>query len=744
MLGRRLVRTEDQALLTRGGTFVADLRTPALDGAGHVAFARSHVAHAEILGLDLDRARAAPGVVAVLGGADVDFPDLAPSDPRVNQAMVRPFLATATLRFVGEPLAVVVAETRAEAIDAAGLVAVETRLLPAVVDLDRALGGEVLVHPAAGTNTAATFRAGSDDADDDLFAGCDVVVRQTVVNQRLAACPLETRAGAAAWVAGRLHVWSSTQTPQAARDAIAAALGLDPGAVHLVAPDVGGGFGPKIGLHREDVVVAWLARRLGRPVRWSEARTENLLAMGHGRGQRQEVAIGGRRDGRVLAYRLDVVQDAGAYPRDGAILPELTAAMAPGVYGIDRVAVRARSVVTTTMSTTSYRGAGRPEATAAVERAMDRFAAEVGLDPAEARRRNLVTAADFPHTTAVGTTYDTGDYAGALDRVLAAAGYDELRAEQARRRRAGEELALGIGLSCYVEVTAGLAAGSEVARVVLGDDGTVVVYTGTSPHGQGHDTAWAMIAADCLDLPVAAVTVVHGDTDAVPVGGGTSGSRSLQLGGAAVLAACEDLLRRAGELEADGGSSPASGGTRRWSAIAAAATASGAAPLAGDAVFAAGSPTYPFGAHLAVVEVDTGTGGVALVGLTSVDDAGTVLNPLLAEGQRHGGIAQGVAQALVEEVVYDHEGQPRTTTLDDYGIVTAGDLPSFRLLDMATPTPVNRLGAKGVGEAGTIGSTVAVQNAVIDAVSHRRVRHIDLPCTPERVWRALEAAGRQR
>ncbi len=738
MLGRRVRRTEDPRLLTTGATFVADLRSDDLDGAVHVAFVRSTEAHAEITSLDLGAARAAPGVVAVLAAAELDLAPEAPEDARVHQAMARPYLAVDVVRFVGEPLAVVAAESAAEAADAAGLVVAGYRSRRAVVDVGEALADNDLVHAGAGTNTAFVFDAGTAAGDDDdLFAGCDVVVRQRMVNQRLAACPLEGRSTAAAWGGdGRLHVWSSTQSPQGARAAIASALALDPALVHLVTPDVGGGFGPKIGLHREDVVVAWLAGRLRRPVRWAETRTENLLAMGHGRAQHQDVAIGGRRDGRLLAYRLDVVQDAGAYPRDGAILPELTAAMAPAVYDLERVAFTARSVVTTTMSTTSYRGAGRPEATVAIERALDIFAAEVGLDPAEVRRRNLVPAFSSPHTTPVGTIYDTGDYAGALERVLSAAGYDELRAEQARRRQRRDVVVLGLGLSCYVEVTAGLAAGQEVARVTLEADGTVLVRTGTSPHGQGHATAWAMIAAECLDAPLEAITVVHGDTDVVPVGGGTSGSRSLQLGGTAVRQACAALAREAAKVASWAAGSPPS-----WPAIAAAVAAAGRAPLEADAVFVAESPTYPFGAHLAVVEVDTETGRVVLRRMVTVDDAGTVLNPLLAEGQRHGGIAQGVAQAMGEEMVYDDGGNPLTTSLDDYAVVTAGDLPSFELVTMATPTTLNPLGAKGIGEAGTIGSTPAVQNAVVDAVSHLGVRHIDLPCTPERVWRAIAGAA---
>jgi carbon-monoxide dehydrogenase large subunit len=407
------------------------------------------------------------------------------------------------------------------------------------------------------------------------------------------------------------------------------------------------------------------------------------------------------------------------------------------------------------MSTTSYRGAGRPEATAALERALDLFAAEAGLDPAEVRRRNLVPAGAFPHTTAVGTTYDTGDYAGALDRVLHAAGYADLRTEQFRRREAGDVMAMGIGLACYVEVTAGLRAGQETARVEVGPDGSVVVLTGTSPHGQGHATAWATIAAERLGVPPERVEVVSGDTDRVPVGGGTSGSRSLQLGGTAVHEACGRLVdqgrARAAELvgaapeqvvlDLATGRFSVAGSDREGPAWADLAVAAGPGGLAAEAEFRAPSPTYPFGAHLAVVEVDTETGYVALRRVVTVDDAGRVLNPLLAEGQRHGGIAQGVGQALWEEMAYDGEGRPLTSDLASYAVPTAGDLPAFELVAMETPTPVNPLGAKGIGESGAIGATPAVQNAVVDALGHLGVEHVDLPCTPERVWRAIVAAG---
>ena len=754
ILGTRVARVEDPRLLTRGGTYVADLRDPRLDGAVHASFVRATVAHGTIRGIDVEEARRMPGVVDVVVGVEVDLP---PIPGTVNRAMARPHLAVDRVRFVGEPVAVVLTERPEQGPDAAELVVVDVDPLPPVVGTDAALTDETLLFPEVGTNLVA--EAGDPDGATapDGPAACEVVVRQRIVNQRLAACPLEVRSSAAAWDGGRLVVWCSTQNAHGVHDALVRAYGLDPADVRVIAPDVGGGFGAKIGAHPEDLVLPWLARRVGRPVRWVETRTENMTAMVHGRAQVHEVTIGGRRDGTIEAYHLDIVQDAGAYPAMGAYLPRLTQAMAAGTYAVDRVTSRSRVVVTTTTPVASYRGAGRPEATAAIERAVDLFAAEVGLDPAEVRRRNLVPRFDEPHTTATGATYDTGDYPAALERALAAAGYDELRAEQARRRAAGDPIALGIGVSTYVEVTTGPRAGAEVGWVeVRGGEGgvEVVVGTGASPHGQGLATALAMVVSDHTGLPLDAVRVVHGDTDLVTGGTGTFGSRSLQLGGSAVRGAVVEVVEQARRLAAeqleaaaeDVVLDPATGrfhvaGTpavgRSWAEVLAAA---GVPALRADHTFTATQPTYPFGAHVAVVEVDTETGDVRLRRLVACDDAGRIVNPLLAEGQRHGGIAQGVAQALYEQVVHDDDGNPLTSTFADYAVVSAAELPSFELVDQETPTFVNPLGAKGIGESGTIGATPAVHNAVCDALAHLGVRHVDMPCTPERVWRAVRDA----
>jgi carbon-monoxide dehydrogenase large subunit len=755
VFGDRVVRVEDPALLTDGGTYVADLRVPELDGAVHATYVRSTVAHARLTGIEVDEARTAPGVVGVFTAGDLDLADLPPDSPMFNAGMTRPFLARHTVRFVGEPLAVILTELPEQGADAAELVWAEYDPLPPVVDPVDAATDEVVIHEAAGTNLVVSLAFGRTD---DLFDGCEVVVTQEVANQRVAAVPLECRAAAAAWVDGRLVQWSSTQHAHGVRDALARVYALDKAQVRVITPDVGGGFGAKIGCYQEELLLGWLARQIGRAVRWTETRSENMVGLGHGRAQQQTVEIGGRRDGTVEAYRLTVLQDSGAYAEVGSILPYLTRMMAQGTYDIPKVEFNSRSVVTNTTPTVAYRGAGRPEATAAIERAMDLFALEIGMDAAEVRRTNLIGADAFPFTGQTGTTYDGGDYERALDLALEHAGYQDLRAEQVRRRAAGAPVQLGIGVAMYVEVTAGPTAGKEFAKVEVEADGSATVYTGSSPHGQGHHTAFAMLASDELGIPIDQITVVHGDTDLVAEGEGTMGSRSLQLGGSAVHQASVGLVEKAKQVAADVleanpddvvldkatgrfsiAGTPSIG--RTWAELAASATATGD-PLQVITDFQASAPTYPFGAHVAVVDVDVEIGKVVLRRHIAVDDAGRILNPLLADGQRHGGIAQGAAQALLEEVRYDEDGNPVTSNLADYAAISATELPSFELVAMETPTTVNPLGAKGIGESGTIGSTPAVQSAVVDAVSHLGVRHIDMPLSPERVWRAIEAAGR--
>src|SRR5437763_760944 len=616
-MGTRVLRIEDPKFLTTGGVYADDLRDPRLEGAGHVTYVRSVMAHARIT-VDVSAALEQPGVLAIVTGEGLA--DLAPPPPPmpfIAPVFSRPWLTRDVVRYVGEPVAAIVTEDRYSGEDVAELVSIDYDPLPVVVDPREAATDVTVLHAAHGSNTALAFELGEPDG---LFDGCEVVVKQEMTNQRVAPAPLEVRASACAWGprdgdgAGRLTFWASTQSPHGARDTIATALSLDPQQVHFIAPDVGGGFGAKFGVSTEDLLLAILAQRLGRPMRWTETRTENMLSMGHGRGQLQTVTIGGRRDGTVEAYSLEVLQDAGAYPHFGAVLPFMTQMMATGVYAIPKVAVRTKSVATNAAPVVAYRGAGRPEATAAIERAMDLFATEIGMDPAEVRRKNLLTADQFPFTTPAGATYDSGEYEKALQAVLDAAGYQELRAEQKRRRDAGDRKVLGIGLSTYVEITAGPEAGTEFARVNVKPDGSVIVYTGTSPHGQGHGTSFAMLAADELGIPIERITVVHGDTDLVARGGGTGGSRSLQLGGAAVHQGAIETVDKARELAADlfeaaagdvvldkgrGGFHVAGSPdeVRSWAEVA--ASADSEQGLVVDTDFTAQGATFPFGAHVA-------------------------------------------------------------------------------------------------------------------------------------------------
>jgi len=758
ILGTRVQRKEDPKFLTTGGVYVDDLTDELLQGAVHVAYARSAVAHGTITSIDVDGAKEMPGVLGVYTAADLG---LEPVPSTFNPMVARTLLASDKVRYVGEPVVAVVAETLRQAVDAAELVFVDVDFLPTLVDPEAALTADTLIYDAAGSNAVFDTTAlgmPENSATDEFTAGCEVTVTGRFVNQRVAPCPLEVRGSAATWVDGRLYQWLSTQHAQGVKAPIVAANGVDEDAVRIISPDVGGGFGAKIGTYPEEILLGRLSKEVSRPVTWSKTRSESMMALGHGRAQVQYVTIGGTRDGKVTHYQMHVIQDSGAFVDMGAILaPFMTRPMASGVYDIANMEVRTTSVVTNTTPTVAYRGAGRPEATAAVERAMDLFAAEIGKDPADVRRMNLIPRFMDKHTTAVGQTYDVGAYEEALDKALEAAGYAELRAEQQRRRDADDDKQLGIGVSVYVEITGGVDPMGEAAKIEVDDDGSATVYTGTSPHGQGHDTAWSMIASDQTGIPMDRITLVWGDTDRVPVGGGTMGSRSLQHGGVAVDKAAIELVEKAQKLAAqlleadeadvvldkEHGAFHVAGTpavSKTWADLAVAARAQDD-QLTIDTRFDAGQATFPFGAHVAVVEVDTGTGQVKHLRQIACDDAGRVINPLLLDGQIHGGIAQGTAQALLEEVRYDEDGNPVTSNLADYGMISAAELPTFEVVHMETPTFVNPLGAKGIGESGTIGSTPAVQSAVIDAVSHLGVRHIDMPATAEKVWRAIQNAS---
>jgi carbon-monoxide dehydrogenase large subunit len=723
----------------------------ALEGALTATFVRSVVAHAGIVAVDVAQAEALPGV-QVFTAADMDLGVFGPAFPDVDPGMGRPLLASDRVRFVGDIIAIVISDDSATGTDAAELVAVDYDPLPTVVSPHESAKDEVLLFPEVGTNVAA--RSGSPEHDENLFGGCDVVVSGSFVSQRMAPCPLEPRSAAAEpGPDGRITVWLSTQTPHQDRMAIAEELGLDPAEVRVVGPDVGGGFGAKT-LNVEEVLVVWLARRLDRPVRWTETRSESMTALPHGRAARLEYTVGGTRDGKVLAYRLEVLQDCGAYPSVGAILPGLTGLMASGVYAIPRIEFESRSVVTNTTPVSAFRGAGRPEAAQAIERAIDTLAAELGMDPADVRRRNFIPADAFPYTTASHAVYDSGDYGGALELALRSVGYDELRDEQLHRREQAATMQLGIGISCYVEITNGIAE-SEFGEVEITPEGGAIVRTGSFSHGQGHETTFAMIAAERLGLPVEKVDVHKGDTDEIARGTGTYGSKSTQIGGAAAGLAANDVLEIAKQLvaeyleasPADIVLDPALGRLHvagapslgiSWADLATRASADERlAELKAEHEFQA-APTFPFGAHVAVVDVDTETGRVELRQLVAVDDAGTLINPLIAQGQVHGGIAAGVGQALYEGFVYDDDGNPLTGTFVGYAFPSSADLPSWDAVEMETPTPLNPLGAKGIGEAGTIGATPAVHNAVVDALMPFGVRNVDLPANGENVWRALK------
>jgi aerobic carbon-monoxide dehydrogenase large subunit len=759
ILGNAVRRTEDPRILIGEATYFDD---EPVQGLLHLAFVRSTIAHARVESVDVSEAAAVPGVAAVYTAADLGLTPLQ-GFAMVPPVFARPPLASETVRFVGDIVAAVVAEARSQAVDAAELVVVDYDPLPAVVDPEAALEDAApVLFPDHGSNLAVEFNFGEDPS---VLDGADVVVEGRFLNQRLAAVPMEpngilvepgTDDGRDA-----LTVRVPTQSPHGVRDPLAAAVGLEPEQVRVIATAVGGGFGAKAGMYPEFAIAAAIARKLGRPVKWSESRSENMIAMSHGRGQVQHIEMGLKRDGTIVGVRGRVVAEAGAYPNIGSFLPFLTRSMAQGVYRIPKIELNAVSAATNTTPTGAYRGAGRPEATAFLERILDMAADELDIDPVEIRRKNFLAPDEFPLTTVTGANYDVGEYAKALDEAVRVAGYDELRREQTARRDRGDVRQLGIGVSAYVEVTAG-GLFEEYGAVEVHEDGTVTATVGTSAHGQGHETAFAMIVAELLGVPMESVRIVQSDTALVPRGTGTMGSRSLQIGGSAVYKAGEQVLEKARQLAAhlleagvddivlhDGAKVGVAGvpaTALSWAELAMAAGDPAKLPdgmepgLASALDFNQGEATYPFGAHVAVVEVDTETGRVELVRHVAVDDCGRILNPLLVAGQQHGGIAQGVAQALYEGVVYDEDGNPLTGNLMDYAMPSAAELPSFEASNTETPTPLNPLGAKGIGESGTIGSTPAVQNAVVDALSAFGVRHLDMPLTAERVWRAIRDA----
>ena len=771
-IGTRVPRKEDRRLITGTGTYTDDIVLP---GMVHAHLVRSPHAHARITRIDTVAAKRAPGVVTVLSGAETTGTGTLPlfvNVPGIKQSKHFP-LATDKVRYAGDAVAVVVAESRAAAKAAAALVDVEYELLPVVVDAEQALAKDApILHEELGTNLACTYPFKGGDID-TAFREAEVVVRQRIVNQRLIPNAMEPRSVVAKVDGGDLTLWSTTQIPHFVQLFVAINLGVPQNHVRVIAPEVGGGFGSKLNVYAEELLVPFLARMLGRPVKWTEERREGYLATTHGRDMVHDVEIAAKRDGTVLGLRVRTVANMGGYLQAFAPISAtiLHVFIIPGAYRLPAFDCEVRAAYTNTTPIDAYRGAGRPEAAFLIERIMDRLADELGMDPAELRRKNFVPADAFPYTTVSTLVYDSGNYEAALDRALERAEYKGFAKRRDEAKRRGR--LRGIGLSSYVEIC-GLApskanaalgigwGGYESARIRVNPLGTVQVWTGTSPHGQGHETSWSQIVADQLGLRPDDVEVLHGDTLESPgMGVGTFGSRSLAVGGIAVHKATGRIREKVIQLAAhlleaspadvvfEGGKLFVKGVPERSKAF-------------GEVVFqlylAANLPdgmepgleaivyhdpenfTYPFGTHVCEVEIDPDTGKVEIARYSAVDDCGIQINPMIVEGQLHGGIVQAIGQALFEGAVYDANGQLLTGSMLDYHVPTAADVPTFDLDHTVTPSPVNPLGVKGIAEAGTIGATPAVVNAVVDALSPLGVTHLDMPLTPERLWRAIRDA----
>ena len=752
VFGASVRRVEDPRLIRGAGRYVDDVQ-PA--DCLHAVFARSHLAHATIASLNLEAAKNAPGVVAAWSAAD--FEDLEPLEieaPVDNTPLpARRVLAAGRTRYVGEAVAMLVAESRELAVDALERIDLELDPLPVVTDMEAALAKDAaLLYPEFGTNLAFGKESKHGQVK-RAFDRAAVLVKERLINQRLIPSALEPR-GALAWIDnGRLTIELSSQSAYGVRDAVAASLRIDEADVRVIVEDVGGGFGSKGGCVGEEIAVAAAARRLNRPVKWIEERSENCAGTWHGRGQVQDVELAAQRDGTVLAVRSQVLADMGAHLEPySAFVPTVVAELQTGCYRIPASQSTLRAVYTNATPTGPYRGAGRPEAAFLIERMMDRLAGELDLDPVEVRLRNFVRPSDFPYTNAAGSTYDSGNYQASLKRLVELADYPGLRRAQRTAREGGR--LQGIGISTYVEEAAGFA--EDRATVRLEPDGTITVITGSTPHGQGHQTTWAQLAADAFGLPFDKVRVLYGDTDQPAYAVGTFGSRSAAISGAAVHEGAVRLKRKVRALAAaafeaatadivvtDGRVHVRGVPTRfmtltdiaEW-----AASADRTDELAVKASFDPPDTVFPFGAHLAYVEVDAETGSVKLLRYVAVDDCGPVINPMIVDGQLHGAIAQGVAQALYEGVVYDRDGQLLTGNLTTYLLPTAADLPEFETDRTETPTPHNPMGVKGIGEGGTTGSTPAVVNAVMDALRPLGIHQLDMPLTPFRIWGAVQTA----
>ncbi|MFF4544993.1 xanthine dehydrogenase family protein molybdopterin-binding subunit [Streptomyces sp. NPDC001406] len=777
-VGRSRLRKEDARLVTGQTNWTDNIQ---VTGLLHLAILRSPMAHARIARVDVSPALERPGVVAAFSGADLaEGMGSLPCAWPVTEDIVlpdHPPIAVDEVRYAGDPVAVVVARDRYAAADALEAIEVDYDPLPPVLDLEAALAeGSPLVHSDKGTNRSYLWPLATGESFETVRQRAEVTVKRRYHQQRLIPNAMEPRAVVVTPLAasGEYTVYSATQIPHILRIMLAMVTGVPEHKLRVIAPDVGGGFGSKLQVYGEEAIAVAVARRLGRPVKWTESRSEGYLATHHGRGMIQDVEVAATRDGRLLGLKVDLIADMGAYlmlVTPG--IPILGAFMYPGIYKMDAYEFNCTGVFTTRTPTDAYRGAGRPEATFAIERIMDELAAELDLDPVELRRRNWIRHEEFPYTSIAGLTYDSGNYEAATEKALALFGYDDLRAEQHKRNERGDPVRLGIGVSTYTEMC-GLApsrvlrdlryaaGGWEAASIRMLPTGKVEVVTGTSPHGQGHVTCWSQIAADVLGVPFEDVEVVHGDTKAAPQGMDTYGSRSLVVGGAAVHRAAEKVVEKARKvaahlLEASEQDLDFSGGVfsvkgspeaRRTIQEVAFETFSshdlpdGMEPtINAEHLVDPENFSYPHGTHLCAVEVDTETGRTSIRSYVCVDDVGRVINPMIVEGQVHGGIAQGIAQALFEEAVYDDEGNLVTGTMADYLVPSAADLPDFVTDRTETPATSNPLGAKGVGESGTIASTPAVVNAVVDALRPLGVQDVRMPCTPERVWQAVRAAG---
>ena len=765
LIGARVLRKEDPNLITGRGQFVDDL-APA--GMVVMVFVTSTEPHSRIVGIDTSEALALPGVLAVWTAADLDG-----LPPLGLPGLGRPLLATDVVRFVGEPVAVVVAEDKYLAADAAGLVLVDYESLPAAASLTAALAdGAPALHEVLGGNTVF-----EQPFDDDLaveFAAAPHTASLHIVNNRCAAVPIEPNACLADWGPSGLTLWATFQAPHHLRNTVATYFGIPQDTTRVVTPDVGGGFGAKINFVPEYFLACALSRLLARPVKYTQTRSECQLLMYHGRAQEQDVDVAFDGDGKLLALRVRVTQDQGAYPDPtGMGLPVLTTAMSAGCYKIPKVAVSWRNVVTNTTPVAAYRGAGRPEASYLIERIIDIVADQTGVDAVEVRRRNYIPADEFPYAThSPLAVYDSGNFAGAMDELLTLFDYDGLKAEQARRRDDASKKLIGIGFSSWLEIAAfgppgsqeafGHLASWESVQIRVQPDGSAIIYTGASPHGQGTVTTFAQIAAGELGIPFEKISVRHGDTATIPQGIGTMGSRATAVGGEGVRTASVRVVERAKAIAAhlleanpsdivlEGDGFAVNGTPSRtvpwsevaWKSFRPLEIPPETEPGSLDITVFQQVPnfSFPSGAYCCTVEIDRGTGEIEITGMYLVDDCGTVINPLLAEGQVHGGVAQGIAQALYEGITYDSNGLPLNSTLMDYLIPAASDLPDYTCGRTNTPTPNNTLGAKGIGESGSVGAPPAVVNAVVDALSHLGVKHLDMPITPIAVWNVLKGA----